>query len=496
MGKVFQHNEGVTEAERYLQYLCNKTFLSMWSYPGLFKSPGKELCDLLVVFDNHIIIFSDKYCKFPETDCLSKDWSRWYKRAIEKSVYQAWGAERWIKNFPERIFTDRKAKDKLPFLLPDIGDANISLIVVAHDVARRCAKDLGGSGSLMIRSDLDGIQNVAKPFFIGDYDKSKTFVHILDDITLNAILGKLDTIADFTSYLTKKEQLFRSDKIVIAAGEEDLLAHYLANIDRDGMHGFDLPPSVNLVDFPEGLWFGFIHSDTFRKQQEEDTISYFWDDLIDRSSNHAFDGTQYFAEPSGILSTERILRLLAKESRLSRRALSKAFIDLLNKTPSDKQATRYCLSGDKRNSGTTYVFMLYPRKEDIEDKEYREQRKALLKAFSYIAKMRIPDSKNIIGIATESGEHIDERSEDLLYLDASNWTNEQQESTRQLMDDFKLKSYVKKSKIIEEEYPDVTTYDKVQDGTIRESLNRNKPCPCGSGKKYKKCCQYNNMNTS
>jgi hypothetical protein len=50
--------KGVTESERYLSRLCHHSFLSMWSYPGIFrdqgkiggKGDGKELCDLLVVF--------------------------------------------------------------------------------------------------------------------------------------------------------------------------------------------------------------------------------------------------------------------------------------------------------------------------------------------------------------------------------------------------------------------------------------------------------------
>ena len=58
---------GITDSERYLKNLCDHTFLSLWSYPNAYrdqkgssKGDGKELCDLLVVFENHVIIFSDK----------------------------------------------------------------------------------------------------------------------------------------------------------------------------------------------------------------------------------------------------------------------------------------------------------------------------------------------------------------------------------------------------------------------------------------------------
>ena len=61
--------KGATLAEEYLGRLCGRTFLSLWSYLGVHRDKGiknggdgKEVCDLLVVFDNHIIIFSDKDC--------------------------------------------------------------------------------------------------------------------------------------------------------------------------------------------------------------------------------------------------------------------------------------------------------------------------------------------------------------------------------------------------------------------------------------------------
>ena len=66
--------EGVTDAERSLKRLCDRSFLSLWSHAGIYrdqgkvgKGHGKEVCDLLVVFEDHIIIFSDKDCKYPNT---------------------------------------------------------------------------------------------------------------------------------------------------------------------------------------------------------------------------------------------------------------------------------------------------------------------------------------------------------------------------------------------------------------------------------------------
>ena len=111
--------KGITPSERYLNSLCETTFLSLWSYPGVFRDQklkdrgdGKELCDMLVVFDEHVLIFSDKQCSFPSTGNITLDWQRWYKRAIQKSAVQAWGAERWLKTYPDKVFIDRGCKEK------------------------------------------------------------------------------------------------------------------------------------------------------------------------------------------------------------------------------------------------------------------------------------------------------------------------------------------------------------------------------------------------
>lgn len=46
--------EGVTPTERLLSTLCEKTFLKLWSWPNPRKDDGKELCDVLALFDDHL----------------------------------------------------------------------------------------------------------------------------------------------------------------------------------------------------------------------------------------------------------------------------------------------------------------------------------------------------------------------------------------------------------------------------------------------------------
>lgn len=85
---IVEKSSGLTSSERKLAALGYHTFLRLWSYPNphKFQFKGKELCDLLIVFENHIIIFSDKNCVYGCSGDNQADWRRWYKKAIRKSL--------------------------------------------------------------------------------------------------------------------------------------------------------------------------------------------------------------------------------------------------------------------------------------------------------------------------------------------------------------------------------------------------------------------------
>ena len=67
---------------------------------------------------DHVLIFSDKTIAWQGNKDARLAWKRWAKRAIAKSVDQIRGAERWIAQYPDRIFIDRKCTQKLPIALP------------------------------------------------------------------------------------------------------------------------------------------------------------------------------------------------------------------------------------------------------------------------------------------------------------------------------------------------------------------------------------------
>ena len=212
---------GVNESERYVGRLCQKTFLTMWSHQNLFTDRGtseknrngKELCDLLVIFENHIIIFSEKQCDFPNTGNVVTDWSRWCKKAVLKCADQIFGAERWIKEFPNRIYKDNLCKIPFPHTIPSTDEVEFHRVAISLGAGERTKSHFGGrgSGSLIINSSIKGndhlnLREGQLPFSVGHIAKEKGFVHVFDDYSLEIVLSELDTISDFVEYLKVKEK--------------------------------------------------------------------------------------------------------------------------------------------------------------------------------------------------------------------------------------------------------------------------------------------------
>ena len=296
------------------------------------KGDGKEVCDLLVVFENNVIIFSDKDCEFRGTGDLETEWYRWYKKAILESAKQVFGAERWIKRFPNRLFLDRQCRVPFPIALPNPDRTTFHRVVVAHNGARRCREALGGSGSLMMDTSVVGNVHSRWPFTIGQIDPAKGYVHVFDDTTLDLVMNTLDTMTDFTAYLTKKEQFLTSDKVVWAAGEEELLAVYLTKLNQAGEHDFVAKGNYDHLSFYEGIWDRFIGSPERGAQVEENQISYFWDKLIENFAFHAMTGTQYFSSGQPLKEQEPVFRLMAREPRTRRRMLAVSIHEVLKRS--------------------------------------------------------------------------------------------------------------------------------------------------------------------
>lgn len=408
---------GSTESERYLGRLAQKAFLSLWSYSNVYTDEGrrgcgsgKEFCDLLVVFGNDVILFSDKHCKYVPHADVNVAWGRWYKRAIEKSAKQLAGAEAWLKRFPDRLFLDSSCTTKLPIKLPATSELRIHLIAVTRGAAEHATTYWGGgsSGSLFIDTKLVQRDHCNAPFRIGWPLPNKRFVHILDEMTLDIVLQELDTVSDFVNYLAKKQDQFLTPGVdFLVPGEEELIAIYLMRYDtKKNQHYFPEAPRGSLVVLREGDWAKLKASKAYRTRRKENKISYLWDELIEFQNGHIIAGTAsaIFGDES-IEVYERIMRMMAQEDRVTRRTLGesisrahsvniqgKRFIRTVVRTPEGERA---------------YVFMTLPYPPEYTDEQYRELRINDLTAYCYRCKLKFENVREVIGISFEPGKiHI------------------------------------------------------------------------------------------
>ena len=450
----------MTPSESYLRKLCKRTFLSLWSHPNPFRDQasatqdGKEICDLLVVFENDVIIFSDKHCEFPSSADLRLDWVRWYRRAVEKSARQLWGAERWIRAHPDRVFLDTQCTKKFPLSLL-APTTTFHRVVVAHGAAARCVRELGGSGSLMLDSTVTGSAHTlrndgAVPFVVGQVDPTRGYVHVLDDTTLEILLETLDTVADLSVYLKKKEQFVTSGVALFAAGEEELLAHYLTHCNAKGEYDFVFDEGVNAIVLHEGLWLDFVGSPQRAKQLEANKISYVWDDIVERTTRHFLRGTSQFLTDTTLSSQELVLRFFAREPRLRRRMLMSAIVDMVKVTPSDMRRLR--VVSPSRSGDPYYVLLVLPRPAGVSEPRYRDVRRRYLEACCRVVKLDFPDAQDIVGLATETS-NTRGRSEDLVYFDAKLWTEEMAKAAEKDKTALNILTKATKLHAIERDYP-------------------------------------------
>jgi len=461
--------DGITESERYLKRLCDQTFLSLWSYSGVYSDEGlvkskqgEEVCDLLALFENHVIIFSDKDCQFPNSGDLTVDWNRWFKKSIQKSVQQLWGAERWIKKYPNRLFLNNLCTQLFPLYVPDLKTAKFHLVAVAHNSSDRCRQKFGGTGCLKVKTSINGSSHNVKsagssPFHIGDIDSSRTFVHILDDVSLDIVLNTLDTVSDFVAYLTKKEEFFRSGCYISAASELELLAHYHNFFNDDGERDFLIPSNLSgqrsELILGEGYWKEFEQSPERKAKLEEDRISYQWDALIERVSYYSLREELYFTSHSTISEQEILLRFLASENRFHRRILAEILCDLVYSAPTDGTVTVRYIS-PLFPLRVCYVFMVFPHADWMTYEEYRHERREALHLRFPIAKLRFPDVQHIVGVSTETTMLGKEgRSEDVIHVDVTEWTSEDEMQAKKIDEELKLSQDLKIFSAHYEEYP-------------------------------------------
>lgn len=284
----------MTRSEHFVTKFCQQAFLSPWTYANPQQHPVRtkpELCDVLVSFESSIVLFSVKESSSNRGLDSQSAWNRWDREALQNSVKQLRGAERWLKNGGSVTQCDGST----PIILPVTTQLEIFRVAVAFG--------FGGQAPVLAVHEKHG------PTFI------------LDEVSLPIVFSELDTVADFIEYLRVCTQLFhRGIRTVVNGGEHNMLACYLCN-------GRRFPDEADILVIEDNFWDSFRSSDGYQRRTEENRVSYVWDSLIEVIAATRSDWTMHGSHSDG--PRKMLLEAISSENRFRRRMLGRALVEFL-----------------------------------------------------------------------------------------------------------------------------------------------------------------------
>ena len=404
-------------SEQFVLDLCRRSVLSLWCYNNpRGKEAGKELCDILVVCDPHVIVISVKDVLFKETDDPAVDFERWERKAVDASIKQIYGAERWLASASHVLRSD--------------GSPGLTLPPLTHRKVHRIAVAFGGRNQVPL----------------GSGDPGKGFVHVMNEDSCTAILNELDTITDLTEYLLATEACAaRGCAIVMEGSEADLLGLYLHN-------GRSFPPGHDMMLLQPGIWDEIRGKPEWQRRKDADRESYYWDRLIELLSDPT-------AKPVGeagvqLTSFEVALRAMARECRFSRRGLGRGVREFFEEARAGKLRSRIV----RGLSGILYVFVYFGSGED------HEYRTAELTARCLIARHRHGQGDAVVGVGIS--KHIEGlgTASDLVYVDVRAWSAADDARAAAMASDFGFFRSPVTKQTCEEEYPQPDAADRGGEG--------------------------------
>jgi hypothetical protein len=371
----------MTPSEKYVAELCGKSFLPFWSFSNPIGKKNKELCDVLVVCENNIIIISVKDISVSEHKDESVQYERWVKKAIYSSADQIYGAERYLESVDYVFSKDNKTKIKLP----------------------------KKNGRIIHRIAIAFGRKENFPLPTGDFGKG--FVHVFDEKSTFTVLYELDTITDFTNYLVAKEK-FIANKCILIPTESDFLAFYL-------LTGLKIDVPADTIVTEEGLWEDYIRSEEYLEWRKEIKISYVWDRMILRL--HDYHVLKETTEESRI-QLEESVRQINLEPRINRIELG----SVLDNAKEMKVSARML----KPLDGCIHTYVLIP----LNDKNW-DRKESELKLRCIVARVENPNTEKIIGISIGSNSN-GESSFDICYLNIPELDEELIKHAKEIQDEF------------------------------------------------------------
>jgi hypothetical protein len=310
----------------------------------------------------------------------------------------------------------------------------------------------------MVNSGLVGDANLQEPFSVGRVDARRQFVHVLDELSLQLVMQEIDTAPDFVDYLNIRASLLtNSDRLIIAPGEEELLASYLTNVDENDVHNFLASEQVAGSDgvmFAEGGWDHYLNHPQRKAKFDANKISYLWDHLIEHLIRELPEGVQPEGDPA--ISREEALRVMASESRFSRRMFGRHLAEVMELTrnlPPRKSFVRVGLIRERPE--TAYVFLVLAPEPSRSQEEYRLARNNILSAYCNVLAVEMPETRRIVGIGMVPAGHVP-TSEALCFLRSEDIGEGSRIEIRRMQTELKILVNFRERMLVERitEYPD------------------------------------------
>ncbi|WP_343661099.1 hypothetical protein [Ralstonia sp.] len=372
---------GLTPSEQFVAGLCERAFLRLWTHPNPKGKKGKELCDCLIVCGPHVVIISVKDNEYRETGDKT-GWERWTKVAIDKSIAQIWGAERWL----DTVETVERA-DGRTVALPPKNQRRYHRIAVA----------LGSRGEV--------------PLTWGD--SGTGFVHVCDEFSVGALFLALDTITDFVEFLRAAEELVSGGMLPLFSGGglEDLVALYLLRDRSFDFDGQEQGQAEGMLILQNDIWKGLVKSEEFKLMRKSLKTSYAWDRLIDHYARDLLTGGMFDMHSQQATDNELALVAMAIQPRMHRSFLAEAFLQFL-----DNGALKSAARVAQGYTDTAFVFTTGSSSD-------REQRSKELLLRCLVVRGRMPGVRTVVGIATDRpGTSAIGYSSDIVYIHMKEWS--------------------------------------------------------------------------
>ncbi|RXH26322.1 hypothetical protein XH99_20510 [Bradyrhizobium nanningense] len=371
----------------------------------------------------------------------------------------------------------------------DAEKAVIHKIIVAHGAKEACERaspdNIYGSLAITYTETAGGPTD---PFHI-EIDRRNP-VHILDSHNMPIVLGELDTVSDLSAYLDEKVRAASAFDYLTYCGEEDLLGHYLLNYDEgQKRHVIGMKDeAVNGLMVGEGEWHDLIQTEVYKNTKKVDRISYFWDELIQRTCQNSLDGR--LGGNSNIFRGESAIYEMVKEPRFMRRGLAEKMLTAADRFPdSTGQFARQVTFLPSYQPNVAYV-LLQLRAPDAYrgEPDYREKRRAVLEIACGAAKNKFTHLLKVIGIGIDAPKFSGgTNAEDFILMPCETWTQEMRAYYEEQNKDwnfFSTPHLCQHNDRVTQFVPPPRPSKLATSGKI----GRNDLCPCGSGLKYKRCC--------